>query len=151
MLALTKRAGYGIIAMAYLAGPGRGRLASARHIAERFGLPMALMMNVLKGLAGVGLVESIRGARGGYRVTRDPQRVSVTDIIEALEGPIRLAACVEDCERPDGGCACALVDRCPIADPVRRLHQKMQDFLKTATLADMIQPVLEPAERSKPA
>lgn len=70
MLALTKKTGYGLIAMAHLAELPEGRVCSAREIAALYEIPAALLMNVLKALSSAGYVESFRGARGGYRLAR---------------------------------------------------------------------------------
>ncbi|KKK99134.1 hypothetical protein LCGC14_2635800, partial [marine sediment metagenome] len=94
MLNMTKKTGYGLIAMTHLASLGDGELACARKISEQFGLPTSLMMNVLKQLSAAGFVESVRGARGGYRLAKHPEDISLADLVEALEGPVRLAECV---------------------------------------------------------
>ncbi len=144
MLALTKKTGYGLIAMAYLAGLERGHLACAREIADRFSVPTALLMNVLKRLSGAGYVESVRGARGGYRLARAPEDINLAEVVTALEGPIRLAECVSGQAGDPDECECTIMDRCPIADPVHRVQRKLSDFLKTVTLAEIVEPTAEP-------
>jgi len=143
MLALTKKTGYAIVALSYLDQLPPDRLTSAREIAERFELPVALMMNVLKELSGRGYVESVRGAHGGYRLGRDLNEVNLVELVEALEGPIRLAECIGG--RAGNDRVCQQVDTCPVADPVHRLHRKLVDFLRTLTLGDILQPTGEPA------
>jgi len=143
MLALTKKTGYGLIAVTRLCELDDGAVASAREIAERFDLPTSLMMNVLKELASAGYVESVRGARGGYRLARRPEDVSLADLIEALEGPIRLAECVAGPSSHKGDReVCHIVDQCPIAGPVHRVHRKLSDFLKQVSLAEIAEPAM---------
>ena len=139
MLALTKKTGYGIIALTYLAQRPEG-LFSAREIAERFGVPMSLLMNVMKELSAAGYVESVRGAHGGYRLARSPEEINVADMVASLEGPIRLAECVLDPTEEEDGHTCKLMATCPISDPVHRIHRKLRDFLKNVTLADIVEP-----------
>ncbi|HAU38285.1 MAG TPA: hypothetical protein DCX07_11305, partial [Phycisphaerales bacterium] len=115
MLSLTKKTGYGLIAMTYLARVEGDAPASAREIAERFGVPASLLGNVLKELSGAGLVESVRGARGGYRLARPPESINLADLVEVLEGPIRLAECVAEQGGLPDDAVCSLMDRCPIA------------------------------------
>jgi len=138
MLALTKKTGYGLIAMTHLARLGQGEVSSAREIADRFGVPGSLLMNVLKDLSAAGYVESVRGAHGGYRLALRPDDVNLADLVAALEGPIRTAQCVTG-QEDDAG-LCRLMDRCPINDPVHRIHRKLRDFLKNITLADIAEP-----------
>jgi Rrf2 family protein len=140
MLSLTKKTGYGLIAMTHLARLPGDRLASAREIAEMFGVPTALLMNILKELAGAGYVQSVRGAHGGYRLARDPEQISLAELVSTLEGPIRLAECLREDHKADEQMICDLVDRCPIADPVHRVQRKLSDFLKNLTLADIAEP-----------
>ncbi len=146
MLALTKKTGYGLIAMAYLAGLDEGRLACAREIADRFAVPTALLMNVLKRLSGAGYVESVRGAHGGYRLARRPEDINLAEVVTALEGPIRLAECVSGRADDAHECGRTVMARCPMADPVHRVQRKLSDFLKTVTLAEIVEPTEELVE-----
>src|ERR1035437_1275386 len=86
MLSLTKKTGYGLIAMTHLAQLEAHEVASAREIADLFGVPASLLMNVLKELAAAGYVESVRGAKGGYRLARRPEEINLADLVSAMEG-----------------------------------------------------------------
>jgi len=140
MLALTKKTGYGLIAMTHLAKLRAGQVASAREVADRYNIPVSLLMNVLKELAAAGYVESLRGPHGGYRLAADPERITLADLIIALEGPIRLAECITDEHGVSNDRPCRLLDSCPIADPVHRVHRRLSDFLRTVTLAEIVAP-----------
>jgi len=144
MLALTKKTGYALVAMCHLAGLDGEKLASAREIAGLFGVPTALLMNVLKELAGAGYVESVRGARGGYRLARAPERINLADVVAVIEGPVRLAECVTEAAADDSECTCRLMASCPISDPMHRVQRKLRDFLKKVTLAEIVGPPVEP-------
>ena len=139
MLALTKKTGYALVAMTHLARRDGG-VTSARDIAAWVGAPTPLLMNVLKALAAGGFVESIRGARGGYRLARPLEQINLADVVETLEGPVRLAECHADLgERHE--CTGERMARCPIHDPVHRVQRKLNDFLRKVTLADIVEPV----------
>ncbi len=145
MLALTKKTGYGLIAMVHLAGLPEGELASARQIAERFSVPRSLLMNVLKRLAATGYVQSVRGSRGGYRLARTPDEISLVDVAGELEGPIRLAECLTD-ESAGRECTSEVMARCPVADPVHRVQRRINDFLRKMTLAEIVDPAVALAD-----
>ena len=130
--------------MTHLARAPEGELSSARKIAEMFGVPTSLLMNILKELAAGGLVSSVRGARGGYCLARDPSEISLADIITALEGPVKLAECVTGELAEDDHSLCSIMAKCPIADPVHRVHRKIYDYMKQLTLAEIAEP--SPAE-----
>lgn len=147
MLALTKRAGYGLIAATHLAKLAGAEVASARKIAERFGMPTALLMNVLKDMASAGIIESVRGSRGGYRLAKPSAEINLAGIITALDGPIRLAACVTGRTGDEARDTCKLMATCPIVDPVHKVHRKIEDLLRQMTLSDILDPPAPPAEK----
>ena len=135
---MTKKSGYGLIALCYLAGLESGERASARTIAEAYGIPVSLLMNVLKQLCTEGFVQSIRGAHGGYSITREPREMPLIDVMEAWEGPVTLAACITDgSSKPSKG-TCSLLPNCPIAEPIYRVHEKIRRVLSDMTLEDII-------------
>jgi Rrf2 family protein len=144
MLALTRKTGYALIALTHLAELDAGELSPAREIADRYDAPRALMMNVLKDLAGEGYVESVRGARGGYRLARPLDEVTLADLVSAIEGPVQLAECVgHTAERKDKG-TCRIRRTCPIVDPIYRVHRRLREFLGRITLAEIVNPAMAP-------
>ena len=147
MLSLTKKTGYGLVAMTHLAHLADDQVASAREIAELFNVPVSLLMNVLKQLAAAGYVESVRGARGGYRLARRPEHVDLAGVVTALEGPIRLAECVTGLAGGDAECTCEVMARCPIVDPIHRVQRRLTEFLKKVTLAEIVDPSLAATEK----
>ena len=142
MFSMTKKTGYGLIAMAHMAQLEGEEVISAREIADRSGAPLSLLMNVLKELAGAGFVESVRGARGGYRLARRPDEITLADLVVALEGPIRLAECLAAAVHGHGPCSVRDMASCPVSDPVHRVQRRLSEFLKTVTLAEIVEPSL---------
>jgi len=139
VLGLTRKTEYGLAALAYLARVP-GRLACARAISERLSVPVSLLMNVLKELAGAGYIESVRGAHGGYRLARPADEIGLGELFRDLEGPIRRSGCLRG--RPEGQDRrrCTRMSVCRVADPVHRVHRKLREFLQALTLADVIGP-----------
>jgi len=79
---------YGVIALLELAlHSGQGPL-QVRAIARRRGIPVRFLEQVMSALKKAGLVESIRGAQGGYRLAKPPGKIQLSDVIQAIEGPI---------------------------------------------------------------
>lgn len=130
-LRLTKRTDYAIRACLYLATSDDDGPVPSRRIAEAMEIPDRFLPQVLADLARSGLVASTNGKRGGYRLTRDPARLSILEIVETVEGPSRSERCVLE-ERPcDGRSTCAL-------HPVWAAAQSaFVDVLTTASLADI--------------
>jgi Rrf2 family protein len=135
MLRLTKKTDYGTIALVYLC-THRERVVSAREISARFGVPLPILSNILKALSRRGLVRSVRGTNGGYQLAQSPERIRLTQIIEALEGPFRLADCM--CRETHADpCGCQITTSCPISRPLLQIHRQVEDLLNGVTIASL--------------
>ena len=98
---ITSRCEYGLRAMIYLARRADETPAPLAEIAAGEALPTAFLERILARLRDGGLVATTRGASGGYRLAREAGRISVGDIVTAIEGPLSLVGCLPD----DEGCA----------------------------------------------
>ena len=85
---VSQRVTYGIMAAVDLAMNGNNAPVQARAIARRQTIPVRFLEQVLHAMKKSGLVESLRGAQGGYMLLRKPSELSVADIWEALDGPV---------------------------------------------------------------
>jgi Rrf2 family protein len=85
---MSKRATYGILAAVDLAIHVKEAPIQARAISRRQGIPLRFLEQVLHAMKNAGLVESHRGAQGGYLLSREPAELSLVDIFESLEGPV---------------------------------------------------------------
>lgn len=135
MLAVTRKTDYGLIVLVHLADH-RGEFCSAREIADRYKMPLAMVTNILKTLLRSGFVASERGSRGGYRLSMSAADISVLSVIESLEGPLRLVQCVLS---PAGAslAVCGLEAHCPIRSPIQRLHEGLHEYLEKISVADI--------------
>lgn len=136
---LTRKTDYALVALAALAQQdgGHDNPLSAREIAERYQLPAALLMNLLKDLHRAGIVCSRRGAGGGYILCMDPAEIPLLTIIQAIEGPVSVAVCCDEAE-PEPCTACATEPACPIASPMQRFNELTHKFLQHVKLIDLI-------------
>lgn len=132
MLTLTRKADYALVAMAQLAKRAPGRI-SARDIAERVKIPLPVLTNILHQLLHSGLVSSVKGSKGGYRLARDPNHITLAEMIDAIEGPFKLAVCCSS-GGVDVSQSCELEDSCDIKEPVQRVHTSLRHFLNQITL-----------------
>ena len=93
-LELTKRGDYAVRAMVALTrGAGNG-LLSARRISDAMDIPVRFLPQVLADLLRAGLIEAAPGRAGGYRLSRDPEALTLLEVIEAVEGDSRRVSCV---------------------------------------------------------
>ena len=131
MVRLSKLTDYAVVLLAEMAG-AKGALLSASALAEKTGLPEPTVAKILKLLAGAGLVKSVRGVSGGYRLERAAESVKLTEIIAAMEGPIALTACTEGSHEN-----CALEGVCSLNGRWDPVNEAFQAALANVTLADM--------------
>jgi len=137
MLQLTKRTEYGLIALVHLADRS-GEFVSAREIGEHYPVPKRLLAEVLKDLSRAKLVESQRGATGGYALSRASESISLGEIIAAVEGRPTLTGC-EALGSFEGG-SCDVSPVCPIKSPIQRVRAGIWELLQRTSLRDLANP-----------
>lgn len=145
MLRLSKLTDYAVVVLTRLARDGSaaptGPVQNALSLAGETGIAEPTVAKVLKTLTHAGLVEGVRGPRGGYRLTRPLASVPLSEVIVAIDGPIALTACV------DGGTgACEAEGICPVRGRWDPVNEAIRRALSGITLAD-----LAPPARPRPA
>jgi Rrf2 family protein len=133
MFTLTKKTEYALIATCHLANAGQN-IVSARDMAEAYGAHLPLLMNVLKKLNRGGILRSVRGARGGYTLAMGPKQISLSRLIEVVEGPPRLVKCA--LPQPDDP-SCEMSGGCPVSGPMAKISRRFGGFLRGVTVADL--------------
>lgn len=136
MLRISRLADYGVVLGTRLASLGLDELRSVRDLARDTGIPQPTVGKILKQLARAGVVDSARGAHGGYKLARRPDLVSVAEVIEAVEGPIGVTECGTEEDDHD----CELSGRCDVRGNWQRINLAIQQALEGITLAEMAQP-----------
>src|SRR5271166_2183393 len=86
---LTRASSYALHAVAYMAAEGEDKPVASHHIARARGIPERFLLKVLKPLVSARVLRSVKGPHGGYRLARPATKVTVLEIIEAVDGPIR--------------------------------------------------------------
>jgi len=118
-----------------------GETLPAARLAEYHDVPPAYLAKHLQTLARAGVVESVPGARGGYRLTRAATEITVLEVVEAIEGPAEPFVCTEIRQRgPVASSPGSSVYRAPcgIARTMRRAEAAYRDELARHTLADLV-------------
>ena len=132
MLRFTKRADYGLMAVHYIAFHQHHGVVNAKRIAEDLGIPAELLAKILQRLAKRKLIQSVNGPKGGYVLAREPTRVSVGEVLRAIEGPLGLVHCYQDQE-------CPQLERCNIRRPVWVIQATIEQLLDRISLDRMNQ------------
>lgn len=92
---LSRKADYALRAVAYIAQVKKGDLASIGRIAKARAIPREFLAKILKELTRAGILVSYQGVTGGYRLARAAKEISFLEVIEAMEGPVRVNLCVD--------------------------------------------------------
>ncbi len=118
---LSSMADYAVVTMAAAARHCGGARVSAGQLAEETGLPAPTVQKLVSRLTSAGLLRSSRGVGGGLKLARPAAAITLADIIEAVEGPIAMTACVEpgrnDCTLEN---ACSVKSHWPIVNEALR-------------------------------
>ncbi len=129
----SRRSEYGLAAVLYLASQPSGKLSLRDEIAKRCGIPRTFLAQILARLRKRGILGSVRGKKGGYYLRAEPARLSLADVLEALEGPIRLIRTIED-EDPKNSDFLNTIVR----DFFGRLQSRGYGLLKSMKIIEML-------------
>ena len=130
-LRITRKIDYALRALICLAEMPRGELSNFETIAAYYDMPKDFLAKILRELVRGGLVESVRGAKGGYRLARSPSDITFLDVVECIEGPIALNECL------GSGEACSVQAQCSMVDVWQRAQDAMLDVLRSTSLSDV--------------
>lgn len=134
---ITRQADYAVRAVLYLAQLGTDQRAATSQIAQEQKIPPSFLAKIVSQLSVAGILQTSRGARGGVSLARDPENISILEVVEAIDGPILLNECVSG-----NGSSCTFGDTCPMrplwcdaqAELVNRLtHTDFSQFIGTET------------------
>lgn len=131
MFRLNKLTDYGIVLMAHVARGSEPTPHTARSLSQETGLPLPTVGKLLRQLSESGLLSSHRGIKGGYNLARDAAKISVADIILALEGPIGFT----ECSVMPG--LCDMERSCSIKINSQIIGDALRDALEHVMLADL--------------
>lgn len=137
MLKLSKRIEYALLAVQEMARQP-GTIVSAKDIAERFDISFTLLAKVLQQLVHAGYVRSYHGVRGGYELAVASDRLSVADVIVAVDG--RKSGLVECQDEGDHGCTTH--GSCTIREPLAVLQERITSTFASMTVQELAQPPL---------
>lgn len=145
MLRLSTKGQYGVRAMFEIAKGYPKRPVTIREISERQEVSAPYLEQILNKLRKAGLIKSVKGPGGGYVLSRDPKRISIGAILNELEGPVALTSCLTP------GQGCTRIDGCVTHLLWKSLGAKIEAFLETITLQDLIEkePFLSQLQQNK--
>ncbi|ABC64650.1 SUF system Fe-S cluster assembly regulator [Erythrobacter litoralis] len=127
---LSNLADYAVVTMSHAARHCGGGRVSAAELAAETGLPVPTVQKVVSKLTAAGLLRSVRGAGGGLQLARPAAAINVADIVEAVEGPIALTACID-------GTDCAVDHNCTVKPHWPLINNAMRGALAGIPLTQL--------------
>ena len=131
MLRISRLTDYGTVVLAHLAGEPDA-VCSAAEVSAATGIALPTVSKLLKSLARAGLVNSTRGANGGYQLAREPADITAANVIDALEGPVSIT----ECSSHDSHCDFEQV--CNVGNAWRRINVAIRHALDDVSLVDLL-------------
>jgi Rrf2 family protein len=135
MLSLSSKGEYGVRAMFEIARDYKIGPVTIKEIARRQGMSVSYLEQLLNKLRKAGLINSLKGPGGGYTLGKKPGDISMGAILSALEGPVAITDCLNPAR---GKPECSLVEKCVTRLLWQSLGKKIEDFLGTITLNDLL-------------
>lgn len=123
---LNQATDYAFRAILYLSRLPRGEVVEARLIAEEEHIPIRFLLKIFRLLTRAGIVESYRGVSGGYALSRAPKEITIKDVVEAVEGPVRINRCLIDPEE----CNKRSTSSCPMHRTLFSIQQTLERELE---------------------
>ena len=133
---ISTRGRYGLTALVDIAACEPDECINIKNIARRQGLSAQYLEQLVSPLKKAGLIKSIRGAQGGYRLNRPAETISVGEALKVLEGSLYPVACVSG--EHEQGCGSAGCDICVTKTVWERLYERLNDVLGSITLAELV-------------
>jgi len=122
---------YALRAMLNLVAHHGNGPVSSTEVAQQGQIPYQLMCKLMQKLHNARLVESYMGPKGGFRLSRDPSKISLLAVIEAIQGPVRLNRCLL------GRDVCPHEKRCKVKLKLAELEQSINNYLGNVTLDEL--------------
>ena len=135
MLKLSKKTEYAFMAARHLALNNSGHYSTAKEIAENYQIPFQLVAKVLQNFTKSELVTSFQGVKGGYKLNRTPDNISLIEIIKSVESNYQLTECMEPDSITNN---CSHLDCCKIRDPLIEIQRKIDNVFKQTSLKQIL-------------
>lgn len=135
MLKLSKKTEYAFMAARHLALNNSGHYSTAKEIAENYQIPYQLVAKVLQNFVRNEIATSFQGVKGGYKLNKSPENISLIDIIKTVEINYQLTECLQDENSEE---SCSHLDCCKIRDPLIEIQKKIDNVFEQTSLKQIL-------------
>jgi Rrf2 family protein len=136
-LKISTKSRYGTRAVLEIALNRSGDKLTRKQISKNQEIPSSYLENILISLKTKGIIRTIRGPKGGYELAKEPEEITVFEIVNILEGPFDSIPCLDDSN------ACTRSSICVTTNVWRRLQEVQNDLLSEITIKDLVEQTQE--------
>ncbi len=135
MLHFNRKTEYALLALEHMAKKQvtEQPVTSAREVSEKYRIPYPVTTKIMQKLAGHGLIKSVQGTKGGYKLVKRSEDITVENVVSIFEGSVAVAECFKE-ER----ISCPQWDGCLIKGPFYELNRKIHRLLAQTTVGNLI-------------
>ncbi|SYZ74110.1 putative HTH-type transcriptional regulator aq_268 [Candidatus Zixiibacteriota bacterium] len=128
----TRAEEYGIMGVIYLAEQERDRVVPLSEIAQSQDVPEKFLAKIFQNLTKAGVVRSHRGVKGGFTFAKNPDEVTIREIVEIIQGPYHLIRCLHEVD------CCEKYKECPIRLVLEEAEEKLLEIFNKYNIGQMI-------------
>ena len=134
MLKLTRKLEYALIALRHIRQSGNN-LCSAKEISVIYMIPKELLAKTLQQMAKLNYIKAVQGPRGGYKIRKGLEKVSMTQFIEELEGPLGMVDCNISSD-------CVQIGNCNIRMPINKINDNIRNMFNDILVSDITNQII---------
>lgn len=135
MLKLSKKTEYALMAVKFIARKTNGNSVTAKEISEGYNIPYDLLSKVLQQLTRKKVIKSFQGIKGGYSLSKNPDNLTLIDIIRAVEPNYQITECMQSGSSEKD---CTYFDCCMIRDPLAKVQKKIDKLFRSVTIHQIL-------------
>ena len=134
MFRLSKKVEYGLIAVKHMAAIPQDIPSSAKDISEKYQLPYDLLSKILQKLKKAGILDSVQGINGGYVLSKNPDKLSLAEVINAIEGDTYIL----DCGKHEDPESCSIFETCILSSPLKKIQREINRYFNKTKLSEIV-------------
>lgn len=134
MFKVSKKVEYGLIAIKHIAKSGMINPCSAKEISKEYKIPYDLLSKILQKLKREKLLASVQGIKGGYKLSKKPEKISLASIFNAIEG----SNFILDCGTHRDSDSCKIYKTCIISGPMQKVQRSITNYFHQTPLSEIV-------------
>ncbi|MEN8907573.1 MAG: Rrf2 family transcriptional regulator [Clostridiales bacterium] len=131
---ITQEGDYALRVVLYLCKENMNEPKKSKIISEHEKIPLRFLLKLFRKLNKAGIIKSFRGAEGGYSIAKSPDKITLKDIIEAIDGPIFINRCIYDADF----CNLNRTNTCDIHHALLKIQKRLVEDLENITIDNVI-------------